>query len=168
MIRRPPRSTPLYSSAASDVYKRQLLRSLWGVLSSPVVPWVSWCPLASPAVSCGFQADRCPRAACGKLRNSCGHVVRAVDQSPSFRIFHSAFYLPQFRILPIAHTVKSHTKRRRDDGTVSMGRRAGVGPEMDRRAAITCPVVVVKDDGTDDGTVVQQSDGDGDSDTTGH
>src|SRR5450759_3781264 len=29
MIRRPPRSTPLYSSAASDVYKRQddLLRS---------------------------------------------------------------------------------------------------------------------------------------------
>ena len=26
MIRRPPRSTPLYSSAASDVYKRQALR----------------------------------------------------------------------------------------------------------------------------------------------
>ena len=26
MIRRPPRSTPLYSSAASDVYKRQRLR----------------------------------------------------------------------------------------------------------------------------------------------
>ena len=25
MIRRPPRSTPLYSSAASDVYKRQAL-----------------------------------------------------------------------------------------------------------------------------------------------
>ena len=25
MIRRPPRSTPLYSSAASDVYKRQFL-----------------------------------------------------------------------------------------------------------------------------------------------
>src|SRR5674476_1439359 len=31
MIRRPPRSTPLYSSAASDVYKRQFLDSddLW-------------------------------------------------------------------------------------------------------------------------------------------
>eukprot|EP00826_Nyctotherus_ovalis_P059724 TRINITY_DN8332_c0_g1_i9.p1 TRINITY_DN8332_c0_g1~~TRINITY_DN8332_c0_g1_i9.p1 ORF type:complete len:113 (+),score=23.30 TRINITY_DN8332_c0_g1_i9:25-339(+) len=28
MIRRPPRSTPLYSSAASDVYKRQLLSRL--------------------------------------------------------------------------------------------------------------------------------------------
>src|SRR5674476_833004 len=29
MIRRPPRSTPLYSSAASDVYKRQPLRPAW-------------------------------------------------------------------------------------------------------------------------------------------
>ena len=28
MIRRPPRSTPLYSSAASDVYKRQVLIAL--------------------------------------------------------------------------------------------------------------------------------------------
>ena len=28
MIRRPPRSTPLYSSAASDVYKRQVLEEL--------------------------------------------------------------------------------------------------------------------------------------------
>src|SRR5660398_25360 len=28
MIRRPPRSTPLYSSAASDVYKRQSMRSV--------------------------------------------------------------------------------------------------------------------------------------------
>ena len=28
MIRRPPRSTPLYSSAASDVYKRQVAESL--------------------------------------------------------------------------------------------------------------------------------------------
>eukprot|EP00826_Nyctotherus_ovalis_P065105 TRINITY_DN9561_c0_g3_i6.p1 TRINITY_DN9561_c0_g3~~TRINITY_DN9561_c0_g3_i6.p1 ORF type:complete len:124 (-),score=30.49 TRINITY_DN9561_c0_g3_i6:1035-1382(-) len=31
MIRRPPRSTPLYSSAASDVYKRQVsTQSTWG------------------------------------------------------------------------------------------------------------------------------------------
>ena len=29
MIRRPPRSTPLYSSAASDVYKRQLIYILY-------------------------------------------------------------------------------------------------------------------------------------------
>src|SRR5660397_100942 len=30
MIRRPPRSTPLYSSAASDVYKRQV----WGIMNA--------------------------------------------------------------------------------------------------------------------------------------
>ena len=40
----------------------------------------------------------------------------------------------------------------------------GFRTEMGLRAAITCPVVVVKDDGT----VVQQLDGDGDSDTMGH
>ena len=33
MIRRPPRSTPLYSSAASDVYKRQRLDYCNGVLA---------------------------------------------------------------------------------------------------------------------------------------
>jgi len=43
---------------------------------------------------------RCPGVAYGKLRNSRGHVVFSVDQSPSFHIFHSAFYLTQFRILP--------------------------------------------------------------------
>ena len=30
MIRRPPRSTPLYSSAASDVYKRQMIIPIGG------------------------------------------------------------------------------------------------------------------------------------------
>ena len=34
MIRRPPRSTPLYSSAASDVYKRQE-ENLVGILCVP-------------------------------------------------------------------------------------------------------------------------------------
>ena len=47
MIRRPPRSTPLYSSAASDVYKRQVqehpelthhLRELAGVLGQALRP----------------------------------------------------------------------------------------------------------------------------------
>ena len=39
MIRRPPRSTPLYSSAASDVYKRQVaITLLMGVL----VPFMFW------------------------------------------------------------------------------------------------------------------------------
>src|SRR5450759_2742423 len=37
MIRRPPRSTPLYSSAASDVYKRQ--REVSGGGLEPAVAW---------------------------------------------------------------------------------------------------------------------------------
>src|SRR5660397_75663 len=40
MIRRPPRSTPLYSSAASDVYKRQGLettRTLFSAVNPPSV-----------------------------------------------------------------------------------------------------------------------------------
>ena len=32
MIRRPPRSTPLYSSAASDVYKRQVSMGIWNAV----------------------------------------------------------------------------------------------------------------------------------------
>src|SRR5660398_297572 len=36
MIRRPPRSTPLYSSAASDVYKRQHVNILFAVRGHPV------------------------------------------------------------------------------------------------------------------------------------
>ena len=36
MIRRPPRSTPLYSSAASDVYKRQGQRHAVGVAAAAV------------------------------------------------------------------------------------------------------------------------------------
>src|SRR5660397_299155 len=37
MIRRPPRSTPLYSSAASDVYKRQTLHQLRQCLHSGLI-----------------------------------------------------------------------------------------------------------------------------------
>ena len=40
-------------------------------------------------------------------------------------------------------------------------------PEVGRRAAFMCPVVVLKDAGTT-GQTTGQSDGDGDSDTTGH
>src|SRR5665647_3949257 len=35
MIRRPPRSTPLYSSAASDVYKRQTMHSYFSNKTQP-------------------------------------------------------------------------------------------------------------------------------------
>ena len=37
MIRRPPRSTPLYSSAASDVYKRQMTAGFMAVTMEVVV-----------------------------------------------------------------------------------------------------------------------------------
>ena len=37
MIRRPPRSTPLYSSAASDVYKRQMIYSLRLRTMAPII-----------------------------------------------------------------------------------------------------------------------------------
>src|SRR5660397_213879 len=59
MIRRPPRSTPLYSSAASDVYKRQeqywvLHDDLIDVLATtthPVQPYHPWHrPITSPVV----------------------------------------------------------------------------------------------------------------------
>ena len=48
MIRRPPRSTPLYSSAASDVYKRQVLQL---------------CPEGS-CINCSAQARSQPREMC--------------------------------------------------------------------------------------------------------
>ena len=37
MIRRPPRSTPLYSSAASDVYKRQVIGDIEFISNDRVV-----------------------------------------------------------------------------------------------------------------------------------
>ena len=37
---------------------------------------------------------RCPYVVGGNLRNSCSHVFSLLNQSPSFRILHSAFYLP--------------------------------------------------------------------------
>src|SRR5674476_1402556 len=42
MIRRPPRSTPLYSSAASDVYKRQAMLRAAGAVVDDVDPQ-RWC-----------------------------------------------------------------------------------------------------------------------------
>src|SRR5660397_179172 len=52
MIRRPPRSTPLYSSAASDVYKRQASTSSRRAWVFPVLviePWLRLPPLECSA-----------------------------------------------------------------------------------------------------------------------
>src|SRR5665647_3225988 len=46
MIRRPPRSTPLYSSAASDVYKRQ-----------EKIPWVKYTNLKTNEVTIFEDTD---------------------------------------------------------------------------------------------------------------
>ena len=52
MIRRPPRSTPLYSSAASDVYKRQILSSIGVRLRTPVRLQQSNTPVRCQFASC--------------------------------------------------------------------------------------------------------------------
>src|SRR5450759_236322 len=62
MIRRPPRSTPLYSSAASDVYKRQAGRS----------PGRGGCDRRP-----GWAAP--PEGARGCVRPACGRSRRAAD-----------------------------------------------------------------------------------------
>ena len=65
--------------------------------------------LLSKSAFCSLPLRR-PHVVCGKLRNTCSHVVWPVDQWPSFRIFHSSFYLPHstFRILPTDLVDLSH------------------------------------------------------------
>ena len=53
MIRRPPRSTPLYSSAASDVYKRQASELSWKSSWSGQDCWT-----ADQSFNSGFLNDR--------------------------------------------------------------------------------------------------------------
>ena len=66
MIRPPPRSTPLYSSAASDVYKRQVLRNIRRAIPrAPVVivgltglveGRIAFIPIAEAAITLRFAA----------------------------------------------------------------------------------------------------------------
>src|SRR5665647_2751439 len=74
MIRRPPRSTPLYSSAASDVYKRQVLYGMSGLpgkesagadakaCSLAAVATAQLAPLAHGEVA-GFSVAKTPKPA---------------------------------------------------------------------------------------------------------
>ena len=57
MIRRPPRSTPLYSSAASDVYKRQVITPVPKV-SKPVQP-SDFRPISITPVLSSRSLERC-------------------------------------------------------------------------------------------------------------
>ena len=63
MIRRPPRSTPLYSSAASDVYKRQPLKAL----KIPSVPRLR----AVPHYLSGKKPSFLSRATMNASRTTC-------------------------------------------------------------------------------------------------
>src|SRR5660398_322635 len=56
MIRRPPRSTPLYSSAASDVYKRQDPVSK-GALSAKNHRSAAPCPFPGHRISCFYNGS---------------------------------------------------------------------------------------------------------------
>ena len=66
MIRRPPRSTPLYSSAASDVYKRQALHGAEVECVGGVV-----------CVAAGKPCDVSPRE-----QSQCARVSRTTDLPP--------------------------------------------------------------------------------------
>ena len=57
MIRRPPRSTPLYSSAASDVYKRQDLRRSEAVPPRIVVLWAKSSTVIQASSSSAVAVD---------------------------------------------------------------------------------------------------------------
>ena len=69
MIRRPPRSTPLYSSAASDVYKRQGMVYLQVKLCDPclsalrlfVIQKRYTNSLSFPCLQCGTPHEECMR-----------------------------------------------------------------------------------------------------------
>src|SRR5660397_295185 len=80
MIRRPPRSTPLYSSAASDVYKRQiqlrsaLSRVLSRVLSKGVSKGVAHHPRITSFPQCVEIVDNAVTAL---------HVGTVLVDSPS-------------------------------------------------------------------------------------
>src|SRR5660397_228514 len=86
MIRRPPRSTPLYSSAASDVYKRQTQHSVAALRSIGIQP---------DAIVC--RADRdIPASVKNKIALMCDVEPQAVvtaKDAPSIydipRVLHS-------------------------------------------------------------------------------
>ena len=108
MIRRPPRSTPLYSSAASDVYKRQRMASRmearapskdaarWtpNVAESPCVPpWVTSCQIiilnflascrrlsGSSSLMFSTASQRCPRCQSSSPGRSPGYFLRRLDR----------------------------------------------------------------------------------------
>ena len=65
MIRRPPRSTPKPSSAASDVYKRQLLHVLVWITFCSCLPLFGWRPLGKNEEASKVLETRLSKAKAG-------------------------------------------------------------------------------------------------------
>src|SRR5665647_3872011 len=89
MLRRPPRSTPLYSSAASDVYKRQGVNLDWwvedpeddrgsGGLGWTVGGFLGGEAPAWPFLGAGVGPGRALRHEVAAVGDLCGEVVLEV------------------------------------------------------------------------------------------
>src|SRR5660398_99886 len=83
MIRRPPRSTPLYSSAASDVYKRQTLDELRQ--SGEIV--VEYHPVSI--------LDRSSGGTAYSTRSATAAALVAAEAPEAFVAFHNALFTNQ-------------------------------------------------------------------------
>src|SRR5660398_271632 len=86
MIRRPPRSTPLYSSAASDVYKRQDSASIG--FSKVLSTWINTCAPATWSryrSICALRAEAAGHATSRTL-NSANVVLRGVNTWDNLRM----------------------------------------------------------------------------------
>ena len=104
MIRRPPRSTPLYSSAASDVYKRQGVVCVlcWGlVVTIPMakLTWVLIKNLASQPLALHFRSPLQIDTRVLKVKNS----------SDAQSMLHPGHMAP---LLKRKHRKKGTSKRR--------------------------------------------------------
>ena len=118
MIRRPPRSTPLYSSAASDVYKRQvlcnpypkhgyhghpLLKLTGAYLPAPSVTDKSISPNSAEDVGCVFlvlenepqlaarQLSHYRQSGCGRARH--GYAPPTLLTSQPHPVAHPRYHL---------------------------------------------------------------------------
>src|SRR5660398_307051 len=85
MIRRPPRSTPLYSSAASDVYKRQAISHRFQSVTE-LLP-------CSGLHFCNHQSPTLP-AQDVQLSNRRTHITSDDLMSPGPQVVGSCFFSP--------------------------------------------------------------------------
>src|SRR5660397_254292 len=78
MLRRPPRSTPLYSSAASDVYKRQLPLDVHLMIDDPDRWAPGYAEVGANSVTFHAEAAANPSQVCRDIRRHGARVGIAV------------------------------------------------------------------------------------------